>query len=85
MRVLEKMFWAMETERAPPRELKKMAIASAAYRAPYRTVSRQVRRLSGWGGGKGGVIGDAGMDLCGAPREWGREKKGKDERMDEKK
>ena len=28
MSVLEKMFWAMEMEIAPPRELKKMAIAS---------------------------------------------------------
>lgn len=28
MRVLEKMFWAMEMEKAPPRELKKMAMAS---------------------------------------------------------
>jgi len=27
--VLEKMFWAMEMEMAPPRELKKMATASA--------------------------------------------------------
>lgn len=26
--VLEKMFWAMEMEMAPPRELKKMAMAS---------------------------------------------------------
>jgi len=31
IRVFEKMFWAMEIEIAPPRELKKIAIASVQY------------------------------------------------------
>lgn len=60
-RVLEKMFWAMETERAPPRVLKKIASASE------REVSMMVgEQGGGWGvGGEKMDILPVGKSFCG--------------------